>query len=239
MTETEAVLEDSLKRQIIQDPRFVLEDPDVLQALIAAEMGRGGRNIVDLRGVLVERLEESLDQLEDTHRDVVAAAYDNLSGTNQIHRAALAMIRPAEFSEFLRALSVELPSIMTADGLHMCIEGRGTMAGQLLGPAGDFRDTVIGLPAGGVAAYCGAAMARRGDKVLLRPVTRASALIYGSKAPAMRSEAIIRLDFGPGKLAGMMAIGSFDANRFSTDKATDLLTFLGQVTDAVMQRWLG
>ena len=230
---------DAIKRQIIEDPRYVLEDRDVLQALIAANPGFEGRNIVDLRAVLVDRLEESLDQLEDTHRDVVEAAYENLSGTNQIHRAVLSIIGPQEFASFLSMLAVDLPAIMGADGLHLCIEGHGTMAGKMLGPEGDLRHTVIGLPAGGVAAYCGVSTARRGDMVILRPVTRASSLVYGSKAQAMRSEAIIRLDLGPGRLAGMLAVGSFEADRFNADKGTDLLKFLGRVMETTLRRWLG
>lgn len=230
---------DAIKRHIIEDPRHVLDDRDVLQALIAADGGFAGRNIVDLRGVLVDRLEESLDKLEDTHRYVVEAAYENLSGTNQVHRAALAIIQPQDFYEFLDVLANVLPGIMGADGLHLCLEGQGNMAGQLLGPKGEFRNTIIGLPAGGVAAYCGSSAARRGDKVILRPVTRASSLIYGAKSPAMKSEAVIRLDLGDKRLAGLLAIGSFDATRFNADKATDLLQFLGQVMDCTMQRWLG
>ncbi len=55
-----------------------------------------GHNVVDLRGIAMERLEERLDRLEDTHRSVIAAAYDNLAGTNSIHRAVLRLLRPAE-----------------------------------------------------------------------------------------------------------------------------------------------
>ena len=53
-----------------------------------------GGNIVDIRGIAMERLEHRLDRLEDTHRSVIAAAYENLAGTNQIHRAILRMMDP-------------------------------------------------------------------------------------------------------------------------------------------------
>jgi len=82
-----------VKNTILRDPRIILEDRVVIQALIEAN-GAQGRNVVDLRGVLVDRLEDRLDRLEDTHRDVIAAAYENLAGTNQIHRAVLTILEP-------------------------------------------------------------------------------------------------------------------------------------------------
>ena len=61
-------------------------DRDVMRALITANDRQMGGNIVDMRGIAMERLENRLDRLEDTHRSVIAAAYENLSGTNQVHR---------------------------------------------------------------------------------------------------------------------------------------------------------
>ena len=49
-----------------------------MRALIAANERAMGGNIVDLRGIAMERLEARLDRLEDTHRSVIAAAYENL-----------------------------------------------------------------------------------------------------------------------------------------------------------------
>jgi uncharacterized protein len=73
----------------------ILDDKDVMRALIAANEKALGANIVDLRGLAMERLEARLERLEDTHRSVIAAAYENLAGTNQMHRAILRILEPA------------------------------------------------------------------------------------------------------------------------------------------------
>ena len=70
-----------------------------------ARLNSAGRNVVDLRSVLVDRLEERLDRLEDTHREVLAAAYENVAGTNQVHRACLALLEAEDFAGFLKALT--------------------------------------------------------------------------------------------------------------------------------------
>ena len=75
-------IDDTLRERIIAQPDVILEDQDLMRALIAANERAMGGNIVDLRGIAMERLEARLDRLEDTHRSVIAAAYENLAGTN-------------------------------------------------------------------------------------------------------------------------------------------------------------
>ena len=84
----------ALKDRILSEPGLILEDHELMRALLRADRAAQGRNVVDLRGVLVERLEERLDRLEDTHREVIAAAYENVAGTNQVHRALPGGARP-------------------------------------------------------------------------------------------------------------------------------------------------
>ena len=97
-----AFLLDDLKEKIIADPDVVLEDREVMRALIAANETSLGNNIVDLRGIALDRLENRLDRLEDTHRSVIAAAYENLAGTDEGHRAILWMLDPGDLPGFLR-----------------------------------------------------------------------------------------------------------------------------------------
>ena len=69
-----AAITQDLRQKIIDDPATILEDRDVMRALIAANERTMGGNIVDLRGMAMERLEARLDRLEETHRHVIAAA---------------------------------------------------------------------------------------------------------------------------------------------------------------------
>ena len=80
------MIEPDLRDRILAAPELLLEDSDVMNALVAANERGMGENIVDLRAIAMERLETRLGRLEDTHRSVIAAAYDNLAGTNQVHR---------------------------------------------------------------------------------------------------------------------------------------------------------
>ena len=73
-----AKIDETLRDKILSKPEIILEDQDVMKALVAANERTMGGNIVDLRGIAMERLEARLDRLEDTHRSVIAAAYKTL-----------------------------------------------------------------------------------------------------------------------------------------------------------------
>ena len=117
-----AAMTDDMREQIISRPDVILEDKDLMNALIAANERAMGGNIVDLRGIAMERLEARLDRLEDTHRSVIAAAYENLAGTNQIHRATLAILEPVSFAEFLELLKDELAAILNVASVRLVLE---------------------------------------------------------------------------------------------------------------------
>ena len=113
---------DDLRERIITRPDVILEDKDLMKALIAANERAMGGNIVDLRGIAMERLEARLDRLEDTHRSVIAAAYENLAGTNQVHRASLRMLDPVEFEVFLKDLGGPVAEILRVDCVKLVLE---------------------------------------------------------------------------------------------------------------------
>ena len=124
-----------LRETILSDPGLILEDQQLMRALVAADRRAAGRNVVDLRGVLVERLEERLDRLEETHREVLAAAYENVAGTNQVHRACLALLDPTDFAGFLRVMTRDVAMILGVEVIRLGLEAPTAEPGQPLGPA--------------------------------------------------------------------------------------------------------
>jgi uncharacterized protein len=227
-----------LRERILSDPDVILEDQALMRALLAADRSAAGRNVVDLRGVLVDRLEERLDRLEDTHREVLAAAYENVAGMNQIHRAALALLDVQDFADFLRVLTRDVAMILGVEIIRLGLEAPAAEPGQPLGPPGPLRHVIVALPPGGVEAYVMQGRGLGGRKVTLRRLEPAPATLYGAEADVIRSEAVIRVDLGAGNLGGILGLGAIDANRFHPDQGVDLLTFLGGVFERGLRRWL-
>jgi len=229
------MIEPDLRDRILSEPETLLEDRDVMNALVAANERAMGANVVDLRGIAMQRLETRLERLEDTHRSVIAAAYENLAGTNQVHRAILQMLDPLGFEDFLAVLAGDVAATLRVDCVRLVLESKVEGDDPALRRLGDV--LYVAEP-GFVATYVSG-----GRNVPLRPVTLRQVMpegeaLYGDRAGYVRSEALLRLDFGAGRLPGMLVFGSEDPHHFKPTQGTDLLAFFAGVFERSMRRWL-
>lgn len=238
MTE-QAKPQDAVRNQILKDPTQVLEDHDIMRALISADEQARGKNVVDLRSIALERLEGRLDRLEDTHRHVIAAAYDNLASTNQIHRATLAILEPNAFAEFLELLKSELAKILNVASARLVMESPAATPEMEEQLQKEFGSGVCFCAPGAVAEYI-----TRGRDATVRPVTLraihdADPVLFGDAAHEVTSEALLRLDLGKGNLPAMLVLGSVSTEQFTPQKGADLLVFFASAFERVLRRWLG
>ncbi len=230
-----AEMTDDLRERIITRPDVILEDKDLMKALIEANERAMGGNIVDLRGIAMERLEARLGRLEDTHRSVIAAAYENLAGTNQIHRAILRMLDPVEFETFLKDLGGDVAEILRVDCVRLVLESVQSEADPTVQKLGDV--LCVAEP-GFIDRYLNLSEGRPKRPVRLRQMAHGDEVIYGEASAWVRSEACLTLDFGKGRLPGMLVMGAEDPHQFTPQQGADLLTFFGGVFERAMRRWL-
>ncbi len=232
-----ATYSDDWRDRILSDPDLILDDRDLMRALITANDRQMGGNIVDMRGIAMERLENRLDRLEDTHRSVIAAAYENLAGTNQIHRAILALLDQTEFTAFLKTLANDVSSTLRVDRVRLVLES--AEATETAAPHVQKLEDVLTVVAPGfVENYITGGRAIPHRQVTLRQVGDGSARIFGADAAWIKSEALLNLDLGKGRLPGLLVMGAEDPHQFRPSQGTDLLTFFGGVFERLMQRWL-
>jgi uncharacterized protein YigA (DUF484 family) len=226
-------LADEMRDLIIARPEMILEDPEVMQALVAANERALGGNVVDLRGIAMRRLEARLERLEDTHRRVIAAAYENLAATTIVHRAILELLEPADFAGFLAAIEGPIAAALRVESVRLVLESHegGDPALARLG------GVICIVEAGFVAAYAGAGRAVR--PVVLRQAVPESARVHGDLAGDIRSEALLRLDLGPGRLPALLVLGAEDPHQFRPAQGTDLLAVFAAAFERQMRRWLG
>ena len=223
---------DLIRSLIIAEPALVLDDDQVMQRLVGETNGE--RKVVDLRDRLVERLERRLEKLVMTHRSVIAAAYENVAGTNQMHRAVLALIEPPDLSAFLQRLTGDVPAMMGIEEARLCLEADVTETGPAEGFGAGLEGRVIALPEGTVQDY----LMLSGDldkAVVLRPAGEEAELIFGEANP-VQSEACMRLDIAGG--VGMFIFGSSDPRKFDASYGTDLLNFFAGVVERLLLQHL-
>ncbi|MFT7494260.1 MAG: hypothetical protein ACI9RO_001713 [Alteromonas macleodii] len=229
------ILNDDVRSRIMSDPSSLLEDKDIMGALVAANEKNRGGNIVDMRGIAMDRLEARLERLEDNHRNVIAAAYENLAGTNQINRAILRMMDATQFEPFLRDLRGEVSDILRVDAVRLVLESALPDTDPLVLR---LNDVLSVAEPGFVRDYIDNGRAVPLRQVTLRPVRTDDTGIFGDKADFIRSEACMQLNLGEGRLPGMLIFGAKDPHQFTPQQGTDLLKFFVGVFERVMRRWL-
>jgi uncharacterized protein YigA (DUF484 family) len=227
------MIEQDLRDRILAAPETILEDRDLMQALVAANDRAMGDNVIDLRGLAMQRLEGRLDKLEDTHRAVIAAAYENLAGTNQVHRAVLQILDAPDAEGLLAALAGDVARTLRVHCLRLLLEAKAGPESTPPGPD----DRLILVAPGTIDAMIAGSRGTPDRVVTLRRTLAASPVVFGGDAALIRSEALLRLDLGSGHPPGLLVLGSEDPNMFKPGQGTDLLTFLGAVVERVIRRW--
>lgn len=232
MQTEEVLIGPEVRQKLLDAPDVILEDADLMRALIEANGSPTSGNIVDLRGVAMERLESRLSRLEQTHNTVIAAAYENLTGTQQIHRAVLALFEQDDFEAFLHALGTHVNDLLRVSTTRLVLETAEGSGNTSLDRVGE---VVRVVEPGFVDAY----MDGSDRAVTLRQVPLGETELYGDASEWIASEACLRLDLGEGRFPAMLALASDDPRHFTPGQATDLLAFFGAVLGQVMRRWLG
>lgn len=241
-TETDAPLAEEVRESILRNPQAILNDAELMRALLTPAHD-AGRNVVDLRAAMIARLEEQLGRLAEAHRDVVAAAWDNMTGMEQVHRAVLAVLDAASFEDFVEVVSTDFSELLGVDVVRFCMSADTPHATEgLLDPAPASPIVVLGFD--DFSALSPATTMRRselgGPVALVGDIApgQAAPTVFGATAANVRSSAMIALDFGPAIHPGLLAFGSYEPTRFSREQGTDLLCFLGAVVERAMRDWL-
>ncbi len=227
-----------LRDYLLSDPYFVIDDREVMRALLEATAEDQGPNVVDLRGIALVRLEQRLSRLEDTHSAVLAAAYDNLASTNQIHRAVLTALEADGWQGFVDMLGEEFRDVLNVAEVRLCIEtdaASDARKGAFLSATGP--DVAL-LEPGGIDRYIGGSPEAPRRNVTLRGIREGSTTVFGGRETGILSEALVRLRFGEDHPPAMLALGSLDADQFVPGLRPDLLQFLGSVIERVIPIWL-
>lgn len=220
----ETGLDPAMREKLLADPAAILGDRDVMRALVAAREAEIGDNVIDIRGRAMEALEHRLDRLESQHESVIAAAYDNQSGTAVVHRAVIGLLEAADLTDFIDSLQADIAPLLRIETLRLVIEADPVIP--------NLPEDVVIAPEGAVGRIIAAGRrAPRGDDIVLRPASPITQPIHGR---SITSEALLPLDLGARHPRAMLVMGSADGNRFAPAHGTDLLRFFGQVFRLVL-----
>ena len=183
-----------LRNKIIAKPGVILDDQGVMRALIKANEKAMGANIIDIRGIAMDRLESRLDRLEDTHRSVIAAAYDNLAGANQIQRAILRIMDALDFQTFIKDLEGDVREILRVDSIALVFESGKKDAASFKTQLGN-NDILKNVSPRFIDDYLTQGRNTPVRNIVLREIAERPSEIYDSSMVLIQSEAALKLCF--------------------------------------------
>jgi uncharacterized protein YigA (DUF484 family) len=227
-------MENSIRAKLLADPSIILDDNELMQSLLTASDVKLGSNVVDLRHVAMSRLSDRLGKLEGTHQSVVAAAYQNLLGTKQIHEAVIELLRNNNLDEFVHSLKFDLLKILNVDCICILLEksNESDETSTLKYSNPNIQQVMSGF----VSTYITQGGETESTKVKLRQANSSTNQLFGSASTQINSEACIQLSFNENQTLGMIVFGSSDINFFEPGQGTDLLKFFACVCEKMLGR---
>jgi uncharacterized protein YigA (DUF484 family) len=227
-----------IRKRILQDPEALLNDREVMRALIAASDSDAPANIIDLKTVVLKRLEGRLDEMEGQNSTIISAAYENIATTSQVHTAILDALEPKTFHDFLEFLRSNWAQTLNIDVARLCLEAPAIPLADMPALQREFGPGVVFLQKDEIDYYVTLGKDHDPRPVTLRQIRKGVTKIHGVNASEVRSEALMKLDLGNGNRPGLLLLGSKNPDQFAPNMGTDLLVFYGSVFEKIMQRWL-
>ena len=221
-----------IKKKIISNPEIILDDLEVMKVLFNSYSEATGENIIDLRSVAIKKLEAKIKQTETTNRSIIAAAYENISGYELIHKASLLILEIDNFEDLQVQLMRTVQPALKVSHIHIMIEQE-----EPENTAIKSNNYISVVKPGSVKTYINLENELLQKTVTMRQVSSPNERIYGQKAHSIKSEAVIQLDLGENKVPALLIIGSNTATQFESKKGTELLEFFGSVMERVIKRW--
>jgi uncharacterized protein YigA (DUF484 family) len=206
-----------------RNPRVLLNNPDLLGILAQDTRFETDTVVVDMQRFVVDRLRRQVDEMKVASDRLVNTTRSNMSLVERTMECALALLYARDFDELAQILHDDLPVHLGVDAVSIAFETDSLPV--------EASHIVKALPVGMVDQLVGPESTR------IRPETEGEAMLYGSSAGLVRSDALVALPEGEGLPLGVFAVGCRTANHFEDGQGTELIAFLAHVSRYAVGRW--
>lgn len=217
-SEQQVVLE-QVTEYLKQNPRFFIEQPEVLDFL---DLTASPAGTISLAQKQVQRLQAKNEQLHEQLHALIENARQNTQLQQRVHQLSLRLMDSDSLATLLPILMAELKQEFNADEVALRLF---------------YGDQALSLPEieeNVEQLHIDDASLKPFDKVLdkHKPVCgrmpkSQKKVLFGDEHADVASIACLPIGHDP--CAGLLAIASYDQDRFHSNMATDYLAFLGDV----------
>jgi uncharacterized protein YigA (DUF484 family) len=203
---------------------FLADNPEFLRndTALLAELGLrpDAANVVDFGPAALARVHEAQKRESVARKRLEAVARANFAAQSQTHGAVIDLLDSRNHSDLARRVDelAQLRFGLTAG--VVCLEGpERTPAGWRMLVEGQI-DMIIGH-----------------QNVALMGFQPTALGLFGDRAEAVRSMAMVRMAIWEPARQGLIAFGSADEKGFTADMGAELVAFLARVVERTAERW--
>ncbi|KKJ75569.1 hypothetical protein WH95_17860 [Kiloniella litopenaei] len=215
-----------VEKYLRQHADFLVQHPQVIDSLEIPGKTEG-RGLADLQQHMIEKLRNQLAQVTRERDVVISRSHHNKLTQDRTHRAVTALISAKNFEHLIDIISTELPIIMGMDAIAIGVEQPG--------------DSDVAAPVEGISCLLAGmvdGLIGSGQPAVLRSHIQGDVCLYGTMAPLIQSDALVRLHISSTTPPAMLAFGSQRDDQFEPGQGTELIRFIGSVVENTIRTWL-
>lgn len=226
MTDTTQTLDEHDILAYLQAHSDFLERHPALLKTLAIPGQHDGNRVVDFQQFALQKMQQDRRQADAKQQALVDAARNNMTVQARMQMGVLRLLEARTLEELLETITSELTLMLEVDVISVVMEA-----------ASD--EEMLGLQAGVRIVAPGAIDRMLGDRdTSLQSQCRGEAAVYGPAAKLVQSQALLRLHIGEESPAGLLAFGSRTAGAYTEGHGTELVGFLTDVIERMIQRFL-
>ena len=212
-----------LKKALIENPHWILNDLEILEQLIASEKNKNNGNIVDLRDIFLKKTKSQLEYLSKLHTQTISAAYENFLGASNLHRCIIKILEQKNLEKLIDILTTDIIKILQCSVIILLFSGKEKVV--LNNPY------FINIKNEEIKKIMRSAKLTK--KKLTRLKSNSTELytkkILNESSPKIYSEAMLSLCTYSEDYNSILILGSSSKNFFNEKNKTDYLDILAKV----------
>jgi len=226
--DTQSITIDQVEQYLNENADFFINKPEVLESL---QLNQSPDGTISLAQRQTQRLQVKMQKLHEQLNALIENAHSNTELQERVHTLCLRLMDASNIEELLTMLVVELKQEFDADEVALRLFYSGDKAAALP----DLEGNVGQLHIDDTSLKVFDKLISKQQPVCGRLTKAQKTVLFEEQAKQVESIACIPLGHEP--CAGLLAIGSYDANRFHSDMGTVYLTFLGDVLMRLLRQY--
>ncbi len=213
-----------LKKALIENPHWILNDLEIIDQLIASENYKNNGNIVDLRDIFLKKTKSQLEDLSRMHNHTISAAYENFLGASNLHRCIIKILEQKNLESLIDTLCTDIKEILKCSVLILLFSGKNKVV--LKNPY------FINVKNEEIKKIIRSAKLTKNNLTRLESNTEKlyTSIIFNKHFPKICSEAILSLcTYSEDNNKSILILGSPDKLFFNEKNKTDYLDVLAKV----------